>query len=118
VWTRPDIIDFERSGGMPPPGEKIHQAWRGEKLPIARRPDDVSRPKYGTWGPFVGRASFYSLRYGDYLIAINTTSGRTFPLTLPPGCRQAPDLVSGRTLDLTGGVTVAPLTTVVLYLGK
>lgn len=118
TWTRPDIIDFERSGGMPPPGEKIHQAWRGEKLPIAKRPDDATRPKYGTWGPFVGKADFYKLRYGDYLFAINTTPDKTFELKPPPEFSEAQELVTKKVLQLSGELKVAPLTTVVLYLGK
>jgi hypothetical protein len=116
-WTRPDIIDFERSGGLPPPGEKLHQAWRGEKLPIAKRPADATRPEYGKWGPYVGKAAFYSLRYGDYLIAINTTSDRTFELTPPAGQSSARDLVSGSKFDLREKLKVMPLTTVVLDLG-
>lgn len=116
-WTRPDIIDFERSGGLPPPGEKIHQAWRGEKLPIAKRPADATRPEYGKWGPFVGKAACYSVRYGDYLIALNTTSDRTFELTPPAGRSGARDLVSGRRFDLREKLKVPPLTTVVLDLG-
>jgi hypothetical protein len=117
-WTRPDIIDTERTGGFPPPGENIHQAWRGEKLPIAKRPDDASRPAYGTWGPFVGNASFYSLRYGDYLFAINTTTDKTFELAPPANEREARELVSGKTVELSGPIKVAPLTTVVLWFGK
>jgi hypothetical protein len=34
-------------------------------LPIATRPADASRPEYGKWGPFVGKAAFYWLRYGE-----------------------------------------------------
>jgi hypothetical protein len=117
-WTRPDIIDFERSGGFSPPGNKIHQAWQGEKLPIAKRPDDAAEPKYGTWGPFVGKAAFYWLRYGDYLIGINTTQTNTYSLPAPSGFTQAPDLVSGKTMELNKEIKVGPLTTVVLYLGK
>jgi hypothetical protein len=117
-WTRPDIIDFERTGGMPPPDEKIPQAWRGEKLPIAKRPDDASRPEYGKWGPFVGKASFYWLRYGNYLFGINTTPTRTYRLPAPTDVKSAPELVSGKTLDLTKEIKVGPLTTVVLFLGK
>ena len=117
-WTRPDVIDFERSGGFPPPGNKIHQAWLGEKLPIAKRPDDVTQPKYGTWGPFVGKAAFYWLHYGDYLIGLNTTEDHTYTLSVATERTQAPDLVTGKTEDLTQPVHVAPQTTVVLYLGK
>jgi hypothetical protein len=118
VWTRPDVIDFERSGGFPPPGHKIHQAWQGEKLPVSKQPDDATQPRDGAWGPFVGKAAFYWLRYGDYLIGVNTTENNTYSLPVPTGFTQAPDLVSGKTLDLSNEVKVGPLTTVVLYLGK
>jgi hypothetical protein len=117
-WTRPDVIDFERSGGFPPPGEEIHQAWRGERLPIARRPADAIRPEYGKWGPFVGKAAFYWLRYGDYLIAINTTATGTYSLPVPAGHAHAVDLVSGQTTDMNREVKVGPLATVVLVLAK
>ncbi len=118
TWTRPDIIDTERTGGLPPPGETIHQAWRGEKLPISRRPDDASRPKYGSWGPFVGKAAFYSLRYGDYLFGINTTTDETFELAVPQDQDKAQELVSRRELTLSGPLQVPPLSSVVLYFGK
>jgi len=117
-WTRPDIIDFERIGGFPPPGHHIHQAWQGEVLPIAKRPDDATQPAYGSWGPSVGKAAFYWLRYGDYLFGINTTATRTYSLPLPTGFDNAPDLVSGKTMDLRNGLAVGPLTTVILYFGK
>ncbi|HEX9048701.1 MAG TPA: hypothetical protein VF988_16865, partial [Verrucomicrobiae bacterium] len=117
-WTRPDVIDFERSGGFPPPGKKIHQAWQGEEVSIARRPDDASQPRYGTWGPFVGKAAFYWLRYGDYLIGLNTTADQSYILPTPAGYAQARDLVSGKTLRLKNKIKVAPRTTVVLDLGK
>lgn len=117
-WTRPDVIDFQRSGGFPPPGEKIHQAWRGEKLPIAKRPADASQPKYGNWGPFVGKASFYWLYYGDYLLAINTTVDQTFDLKTPANRDAAKDLIAGKTLKLTGQIKVPPRSTVALWLGE
>jgi hypothetical protein len=66
----------------------------------------------------VGKAAFYWLRYGDYLIGLNTTEINTYPLPVPSGFSQAPDLVSGKTLDLSKEVKVGPLSTLVLYLGK
>jgi hypothetical protein len=117
-WTRPDVIDFERSGGFPPPGERIHQAWQGEKLPIAKRPDDAKEPRYGAWGPFVGKAAFYSLRYGDYVIAINTTTDKTYELEPPANEKEADELVSGKRIKFAGPMKVGPLSTVVLWLGK
>ena len=87
-------------------------------MPIAKRPDDAKSPKYGDWGPFLGKAAFYSLQYGDYLIGMNTTENRSWTLHVPPGYRQAPELISGKVIQLNGDVTVPPLSTVVFYLGK
>ena len=118
TYERPDWIDRIRDVGHPPPGEEIHQAWAGEIMPIAKRPDDATSPKYGDWGPFVGKAAFYSLQYGDYLIGMNTTENRSWNLHVPPGYVRAPELISGKEMELTGDVAVPPLSTVVLYLGR
>ena len=45
------------------------------------------------WGPFLGKAAFYWLQYGDYLIGMNTTETRCYTLHVPPGCARALDLV-------------------------
>ena len=120
TFTRPDHLMNIRKGGenLNPPGETAHQAWAGEVMPIAKRPTDATQPAYGDWGPFLGKASFYWLRYGNYLIGLNTTSAKTFTLPVPGDVAQAKDLVSGKELELKNGVPVPPLTTVVLYLGK
>ena len=47
-------------------------------------------------GAFVGKAAFYTLRYGDYLIAINTTSDQTFELKTPADIRNAVELIVGQ----------------------
>ena len=117
TYERPDWIDRMRTRGQPPPGQVIHQAWAGEKLPIAQRPDDAPSPKYGDWGPFLGKASFYALTYGDFVIGINTTENQTFTLRVPPGHPHAKDLVTGKEVDLSNTVPVAPLSTVVLDCG-
>jgi hypothetical protein len=120
TFTRPDHLMNIRNGGekLNPPGDASHQAWAGEVMPIAKRPADATQPAYGDWGPFLGKASFYWLRYGNYLIGLNTTSDKTFTLPDPGDVAQAKDLVSGKELELKNGVPVPPLTTVVLYLGK
>ena len=87
-------------------------------MPIAKRPDDAKSPKYGDWGPFLGKAAFYSLQYGDYLIGMNTTEDQAYALRVPPGYRRLPDLISGKEMEISGDVKVPPLSTVVLYSGK
>jgi autotransporter-associated beta strand protein len=118
TYKRPGYIDSNRVGGFNPPGETITQAWRDELLPIARRPDDATLPEYGKIGPFVGKASFYWLRYGDYLFGINTTDAQTFTLPVGDtgGLTQAKDLVTGNPVNLTQPVTVGPLATIVLHI--
>ncbi len=119
TFVRPDHLQGIRNEEkLKPPGDTSHQAWAGEVMPIAKRPDDASQPPYGAWGPFVGKADFYTLRYGDYLIAMNTTQARTFTLPAQPDHPTAKDLVTGKEINLKAGVPVPPLTTIVLFLGK
>jgi len=119
TYTRPDWIDWTRTRGQVPPGEEIHQALAGDTMPISKRPDDATKPAYGDWGPFVGKAAFYSLRYGDYLIGMNTTENHSYMLNVPPGFTCARDLISGKNADLSSGsVTVPALSTIVLDLGS
>jgi hypothetical protein len=118
TYTRPDWMDAIRSRGMPPPGQEIHEAWAGDVMPIAPRPPDAKLPDYGNWGPFLGKAAFYSLRYGNYLIGLNTSEQIAYTLPIPADHTRAPDLISGKTIDLSSTLNVPPLSTVVLYLGK
>ena len=87
-------------------------------MPIAKRPADASQPAYGDWGPFLGKASFYWLSYGNYLIGLNTTSDKTFTLPAPNDIVKAKDLVNGKELALKDAIPITLLTTVVLYLGR
>ncbi len=119
-WTRPDWVDAEyANGGVPYPGD-LHSALTGEQLPIAKSPP--SAPFHpGEESPYAGRASFYQLRYGPYLIGMNASDDRTFSLALPPGADSALDLVSGTKVSLrqfSGSMPVPAHTTAVLYLGQ
>lgn len=114
-YTRPDYIDWIRgdSSFRTPPGPKIHQAWAGEKLPVSTPPGGQVRTE-GKFGHYVGRAAFYYLTYGDYTIGLNTTSDRSYTLSVD-GKGKYMDLVTGReVVPCDGKVTVAPLSTVVL----
>ena len=117
TYTRPDWIDGIRGRGMPPAGETIHQAWAGEVLPIAKRPEGAKLPAYGDWGPFLGKADFYELHYGPYLILMNSSKDRSFALKIPPNFLDGTDLVSGTAAKALLGTSLKPLTTVVLYNG-
>jgi hypothetical protein len=71
-------------GGYAPPGPQIHQIQAGEKQFIAPIPADVKDPAlgadnvYGIETMLVGKAPFYQVAYGEYIIGQNTTTDRTF----------------------------------------
>lgn len=67
---------------------------------------------------------FYQVRFGDYLIAMNTTKKgsyreNTFQLYVPEkvAASKAKDLLSGKMVNLSAPLSVPPDTTVILYLG-
>jgi hypothetical protein len=116
-WVRPDWTNMGfGGGGMRYPGD-LHSAEAGEKLPIAKIPEAVPFHP-GDESPYAGRASFYQLRYGPYLIGMNAAADKAYDLPVPAGVSSAPELVSGKILPLAGSVRVAPHSTVVLYLGQ
>lgn len=117
-YIRPQWIDTIRVPGFPPPGTDFDQAWAGEEEPVAARPSDAQKPGYNDWGPFLGKASYYHLRYGDYLIGMNCSENKTYELAVPDAGKSWPDLISGKTLSAQQLIQIPPMSTVVLYLGK
>ena len=95
----------------------MHSAHTGEKLPIAKIPAGIDF-KPGQESIHAGKASFYQLRYGRYLIGMNTTKEKSFVLPTPTTPAQVPELVSGKPVSLTGRLSVGPRSTVVLDLGE
>jgi hypothetical protein len=116
TWKRPNWTNFGFGNGGPRYPVKLDSAHAGEELPIAKYPADVPFAP-GKETPFAGHAEFYQLRFGPYLIAMNTTKEKTFELAPPPGVTQAPDLVSKMTLALDAPLKIGPRSTVVLFLG-
>jgi len=116
-YTRPDWITFAFGNGGPKyPGE-MHSAHAAEKLPIAKVPDDV-KFKPGEENVYAGKADFYTLRYGDYLIGMNLSADKTFEMKPQVEIAEAKELVSGSTVKLDAPLKVAPRSTVVLWFGK
>ena len=118
TYERPDWVNMGfGNGGMRYPGND-HSAIAGEKLPIAKIPAGVPF-KPGDESVYAGRASFYILRYGPYLVGMNTTPDKTFDLKVPDDAKSAKALVSGGT-DATSGemLKVGPRSTHVYYLGS
>jgi hypothetical protein len=117
VYTRPDWINFDFATGGPRYPVEIHSASTGEKLPIARIPADV-KFKPGDDSIYAGKADFYTLRYGNYLIAMNLSPEKTFALKPPEGATEARELVSKKTIKLDQPLSIPPRSTVVLWFGK
>lgn len=93
----------------------LQQALEGEVLPIARIPDGI-KFKPGDENIHAGKGTFYRLQYGPYLIAMNMTADREFPLPLPSSGQEAKDMVSGRSVKLDGTfLKVSPRSTVVIW---
>jgi len=111
-YRRPDWVNFGfANGGVRYPGD-LHSAHAGQELPIAKIPDGLPF-KPGQENMHAGRASFYKLRYGNYLIGVNASADQTYTLPLPPNIKQAHDLVTGK--PVTQSQTVRPQSTAVLY---
>lgn len=116
TYKRPDEVNAPYLPWLPKYPADLHSANAGEELPIAKIPDGT-KFKPGDESPYAGRAEFYRLRYGPYLITMNTTQGKTFELPMPAGVKQAPELISGKTMKFKGSMQVGPMSTVVLYMG-
>ena len=116
-YTRPNWTTFGFGNGGPKYPGNLQSAHAGEKLPIAKVPDGV-KFKPGDENVYCGKAQFYTLRYGNYLIGLNTTTDKTFELKAPVGITEAKELVTGKTVSLAAPLKVAPRSTAVLYLGK
>jgi len=97
----------------PLPGVVLDQT--GEKLPQAAVPKGMT-VNFGQQNPYVGRASFYILQYGRYLIGMNASDDKSYGMRAPDGVTSAKDLISGKTLAIQGPVQISPHSTVVLYL--
>jgi hypothetical protein len=116
-FTRPNWINYAFGNGGPKFPVEIDSALAGERLPMAAVPPDV-HIKPGDENVYAGKADFYSLRYGNYLVGMNLTRDKTFELKTPPENSEARELVSQKVLKLGGPLKVAPRSTVVLYFGK
>jgi hypothetical protein len=90
----------------------------GQRQPVAKLPDG-SKYLPGEDNAYAGRADFYQLTYGRYLIAMNNSKVRRFDIGLPQGAKAGKDLVSGTQLSSRRArLTLAPGTTAVIFLDR
>lgn len=105
-------------GGITPPGPELHQAYAGQRLPVAPTPRDMD-PKLGADEVGVeaiesGRAPFYRFAYAGYHIAMNTTADQTFSYKCPATGRGI-DCATGGTTTLSTMRRIGPGETIVLF---
>lgn len=63
----------------------------------------------------VGRAPFYLCEYGDYLIAMNTSTDKVFTLPARQDFGPARDLATGKTVGAGHRPRIGPRSTLVLH---
>lgn len=90
----------------------------GEKQAVAKLPAGVTYAP-GEDNSYAGRADYYQLTYGPYLIAMNSSKDKSFELKLPRRSKPVKDLASGQRIDPAIRVLqVKAGTTAVVYLGN
>jgi hypothetical protein len=115
TFTRPPRVNMGFSGNREW-YKGIESAHTGEVLPIAKIPAGVPF-KVGDENVYAGKASYYEMEYGDYLIAMNTTKDKTFELKVSSSFKNAKNLTGKDVIPSSQTIKVLPRTTVVLYKG-
>ncbi|HEU5396583.1 MAG TPA: DUF1349 domain-containing protein [Verrucomicrobiae bacterium] len=109
-YVRANLMDKPEANLYVPPDAPL-QAYQGERLPLA-----ANDPLATDDGPFRGKALFWACRYGNFLIGINRSTGKTYELKTPAGFTSATNLIDGQVM--TAPVYVPPQSTVILYLNS
>lgn len=117
-YKRPAAVVFGFGNGGAhlkyPPGSLPPSAHAGEELPIAAPPPGVTF-KPGAESVYAGKGDFYLLRYGDYLIAMNTSATKPESFEVPIDFVGARDLVRPDKATVAAGQkAVKPRSTVIL----
>jgi hypothetical protein len=112
---RHDAFAFGFGNGGPRYPDDFKSALTGLSSPIAAAEptSNESMPPMRNTSP--GRASFYTLRYGRYVIGMNTTAGKTYSLSVPKSVEKIIDLGSGKRVRAGASLSVPPQTTTVLW---
>lgn len=113
-YTRPDWVNLGFNGSREWYAG-IHSAHAGEVLPIAKIPDGIPF-KPGDENAYAGRAEFYQLRYGNYLIGMNSSKDKTFYLEIPDEGKVT-NLVDKTRVE-GNELAVNPGTTIVLFISQ
>lgn len=109
-FVRPDYVDMPEQNGYVPPDNPT-QAYAGELLPIATAPGNSQVDT-----PYRGKADFWALRFGNFLIGINEHASNSYTLKTPTGFTSATDLITNT--SKTGTISVGPNSSIALYLAS
>ncbi|MCZ4223465.1 hypothetical protein O0931_09165 [Pedobacter sp. SJ11] len=112
VYKRPDWVNmgFANKEWYP----SIKSAHTGEELPIAKIPAGV-KFKPGDENVYAGKADFYCMVYGKYLIAMNTRKNKNYEFTIPKEFQNSKELVSKKDVGTKYKIIIEPESTIVLY---
>ena len=109
-WTTAD--HYNGFGHIHYPG-KTDSIHAGDELPVARIPDWDKEFRLGEENGNAGRAEFYKVRFGQYLIAVNASGEKSFDLDLSK--EQGKSFVWFESnKPAFGKIPVAPNSTVIL----
>ncbi len=112
TFLRPVRTNFgDGAGGLNDP-DHTPSLHSGETLPIAQMPEEF-KFKVGEEHPLAGRCEFYRLAYGPYLIGMNASAVKSYPLAVPEKGRYR-QLPGGREVKPGTAIPVTPKSTVVL----
>lgn len=81
-------------------------------MPVAKVPEGIPF-KVSDENIYADKADFYTLRYGPFLIGMNTTKDKIFTLTAPA---KAQDMCGKKAVAAGQVLKVGPRTTTVLYI--
>jgi hypothetical protein len=116
TYRRPDWTNWGFGNGGPRYSDGVRSAHAGEELPIAKIPDGI-RFRPGDEQANAGRGLLYQLRFGDYFIAMNCSTGRTFEVAVPDAWRAGRELVSRKPVAGAAAWTLSPQSTIVVRSG-
>jgi hypothetical protein len=115
-WKRPNWTNFGFASGGPKYPEKLFSAHEGEKLSIARVPADVAY-EVGQENAYAGKAQLYMVRYGPYVLAMNTSSQAKHTIPAIGGGRpKVRNLSNGKTVSTQSPLELEPGETLVAKL--
>ena len=113
-YTRPDWVNLGFSGSREWYGG-IHSAHAGDVLPIAQIPKGV-KFKPGDENAYAGRADYYQLEYGNYVVGMNSSTSKIAELVVPSGHYRILNLTNSTEIVATEKIAIAPQSTIVLYI--